>query len=72
MWVGDYTFWFHPNPSNGDSPLFDTAKIRIYFEKCKCSPEFNILLTFGSLRLFVSSFIWLVSVFLVSIGCYII
>jgi len=26
--VGDYTLWFHPNLSNGNSPLFDNAKIQ--------------------------------------------
>ena len=62
-WVGDYTFSSHRNPSNGDSPLFDTAKIRIYFGKCKCYPEFNIPLTFGLIAFFC-----LVSVFLL-FGC---
>ena len=48
-WVGDYTFWSYPNLPNGNSPLFDNAKIRIYFGKCKEKRGFNVPLTFGSL-----------------------
>ena len=41
MWVGDHTLWLYPNPPNGDSPLFDTAKVQNKIEICKRSPDFN-------------------------------
>ena len=66
MWVGDYTLWLYPNPPNGDSPLFDIAKVQNKIEKSKCYPEFNIPLTFGLI-----GFFFLVVVFLLfSCSCY--
>ena len=47
VWVGDYTLSFYRNLPNGDSPLFDIAKVRNKIEKSKRSPDFNIPLTFS-------------------------